>query len=65
MPETTVRYLSQMINSERWYSQELARLKAEGHQIIGDEVIINTQRGSYEAVSRSLEPRSAPRSIQE
>ena len=60
MTETVTRYLSQMMNAERWYSQEIERLKAEGHKIIGDSVIIKV-RNQDEAISRLTQSRPPSR----
>lgn len=50
-PETKIVPLAQIMNAERWYCQEIKRLEAEGHKVIGDSVIINV-RNQNEAVSR-------------
>jgi len=42
--EETQRRIIQGINADRWLSHELGRLAAEGHQVIGDSVIMTVKK---------------------
>ena len=38
-------YLLQSLAAQKWFAEEIARLKAAGHTVIGDTVIINLPKG--------------------